>query len=120
VKLQFRTRTGSIYEIEGDKNGGTWKRIEKSVVSGDLRSTEGIYTSHSAIAIGHPVVLLCPNYVSGSGPRMVATSAVVKIIPNEGLEVLDESKMQESSGPVSSAPVGPGPELPPVPQNPQS
>lgn len=89
MKLQFRTRTGSIYELEGDENGGTWKRITKPLVPGSMDPTGGIYTSYSPIIVGHVVIIVCADYVSGSSPRMVATSAVTQIIPNEGLEVLD-------------------------------
>lgn len=78
---QVKTRSGSIYEIDGDENGGTWKRLE-GPANTLVRTTGGIYHSRSPILLGQPMVLICPPLETGN-VRLIETSDVVGITYEE-------------------------------------
>lgn len=103
-KIQFRTESGSTYELEGERDGGTWSRLEHSAESTEIRTKDGRYdTFHPyPILIGHSVSIICPKFVPNADIRLIHTSAVTEII----LEEKDGQKHSQvrSSGSSSETP----------------
>ena len=73
----FTTETGSIYEIDHEKQ--TWRRKEQGqdVGPNPLRTPEGSYHLISPIVNGERVNILCDPLVEGAHGRLISTSPVV-------------------------------------------
>lgn len=102
--IQFRTASGSIYELEGDKKGGTWKRLEHSPESNEVRTASGPYSRHSPIRVGSSVVITGPSLVLGRDYREITTSPVIQIIEGDGIEEIKDGEEHTSGGSSSSLP----------------
>lgn len=77
--IRFRTRTGSIYQIEPKEK--RWDRIVESSESGPLRSRSGKYNTVSKVQVGKTVVLVCPPFNPEVDiPRVIETSEVEEIL----------------------------------------
>lgn len=77
--LRFRTASGSLYEVEGDEDGGIWRRLEASPTSAHVRTDEGIYTYRSPISVGSRVEFVGPPITKGADARFVVTTEVKSI-----------------------------------------
>jgi hypothetical protein len=80
--LQFKTKSGSLYEVEGDENGGTWKRLEAGPGSNGVRTDKGEYNYHTPIRLGLPVVFTGPPLIPDADTikvRYIRTNLVTEI-----------------------------------------
>ena len=95
-KIQFRTQSGSIYEVEDKEDGtGTWRRLIKGEGSIFVRTDEGPFNWRTPIAIGYSMIFHGPPLIEGALLREITTTPVVEVVPGEGIEVIDEGEMQE-------------------------
>jgi hypothetical protein len=78
--IQFRTETGSLYEIDYDKK--QWSRLEEPKIQGrkPLRTKTGPFNEISDIVIGQFVLILGPSLTPGKERRCIRTSYVVEIL----------------------------------------
>jgi len=70
--ITFRTESGSVYTLDGDK----W-----SSTSASTRTSGGPMFEHSKVEIGKPVGIVGPGLVTGT--RLILTTPVVKIMKTE-------------------------------------
>lgn len=81
--IQFKTITGSLYEIDNDAK--TWTRLEEGKDKGPmpLRTVSGEYLTRSAVEVGEGVEFTCKPITPGATFRYIYTSDVVERIVSE-------------------------------------
>jgi hypothetical protein len=86
-RLRLKTETGSTYEI--DLDALTWSRTP-TPASGVLRTERGQVTSVQIPGIGEPAVILGPPITADSDFRLIVTSHVVDIEPDDWKSMLEK------------------------------
>jgi hypothetical protein len=75
--IRFKTRTGSIYEIDSEHL--RWARVTETEKSGYVRGDNGALLEIPEIQLGYPAILNCEPYHDKADGRLIITSAVMEV-----------------------------------------
>jgi hypothetical protein len=73
--IKFKTESGAEYTL--NEEVGTW--IRGGDTKYNIRTTDGVMTSHSNVKIGEPVEILGPPLTEGTDIRLITTTPVAEI-----------------------------------------